>query len=68
MRCNKQLKLFNCVQSPQTHKTKSDLNKDFTTLKPIKKILTRAVFTKQRIPRSYLAYNSTAEIQVSVSH
>lgn len=67
MRCNKQLKLFNCVQSPQTHRTKSDLNKDFTTLK-IKKIITRAVFTKQRIPRSYLAYNSTAEIQVSVSH
>lgn len=51
MRCSKQLKLFNCVHSPQTHGTKSYLNKVFTTLKPINK-MARAVFTNSEvIPR-----------------
>lgn len=57
MRCSKQLKLFNCVHSPQTHGTKSYLNKVFTTLKPLIKWHVLCL----QIPRSFLAYNSTAE-------
>lgn len=35
-RCYKQLKLFNCVQSSQTNRTKSYLKKVFITVKPMK--------------------------------